>query len=27
LAPRELVKFELADPEQGRAAIEYLTTD
>jgi hypothetical protein len=25
LAPRELVKFELADPEQGRAAIEYLT--
>ena len=25
LAPRELVKFELADPEQSRAAIEYLT--
>jgi len=25
LAPRQPVKFELADPEQGRAAIEWLT--
>jgi hypothetical protein len=25
LAPRQLVKFDFADPEQGRAAIEYLT--
>ena len=25
LAPRELVKFDFADPEQSRAAIEYLT--
>ncbi len=25
LAPRQLVKFDFADPEQSRAAIEYLT--